>query len=99
MPTTPLYYQAQAHIALAASADEIVGQFAAKMIEIAASEAALRSAYVAAYPGSATFAKDGMTNLASYMVTLAERIREGDARPDFIKPVADLALAAWSDVA
>lgn len=96
---TTLQDQALAHIALAATADAIVTDFAAKMLEITASEKALRSAYIDAHPGQATFAKAGQTNLAGYMMTLADRLVAGDARPEFIQPVGDLAEQAWGGVA
>lgn len=89
----------QAHIALAETADPIVADFAAKMLELEASEKALRSAYVTAYSGQAQFPKAGQTAIASYMMTVSERIRAGEARSEMIMSVGALAASAWGNVA
>jgi hypothetical protein len=96
---TTLSDMAGAHIALAASADEIVQAFAAKVTELAASERALRSAYVAVNSGQTQFPKAGQTGIANYLATLADRIVAGEQRPKMLKSVGDLAASAWEGVA
>lgn len=87
------------HVALAQGADAIVTDFANAMIALAASEKAIRDAYVAAAPGSATFSRAGQTAISAYLVTLAERLASGETRPEYLTPVGTLAAEAWEGVA
>lgn len=80
-------------------ADAIVTAFANAMIALAASEKAVRDAFVAAPPGSASFARAGQTAIAGCLPVLAERLVNGETRTELIQPVGALAEAAWSNVA
>ncbi len=95
----PLSEQIAQHIALAATADPLVTALAEKMTAIAASEAALRSAYATQLPGQATFANAGQTGLAQYAATLVQRLHAGETRPELVKTVGQVASSGWEGAA
>ena len=67
------------------------------MKALATSENALRSAYINAAPGSATFAQAGQTAIAGYLPVLAERLAAGETRAELIQSVGALAQAGWGN--
>lgn len=96
---TDLSEKIAAHIALAQSADAVVTAFANKMIALAASEKAVRDAYIADAPGAANFARAGQTAIAAYLPVLAERLAAGETRPELVQSVGALAQSGWGNVA